>query len=117
MPQVTTCLITTVKNTSGGSKHFAFLPPHGRTLANNAESSYNGELIPALRRNGSYVAGARAVTAFFAALEAGDMEIIKTPAPVFYDPTRDNTKILRVDNGVTLLADPCWLATSSSAAV
>ena len=64
-----------------------------------------------------YVQGQRAVSALETALGNGDLEVVKTPVPVFYDPTLDKTNQLKLDNGVLLLADPCWLATSSSAAV
>jgi len=117
MPQTTDCILTTVKNTSGASKRFSFLPPHGKEMASNEEYTFEGDLVSAVRRPGGFVASKRVIAGLTAALENGDLEVIKTPAPVFYDPTLDVTKMLKVDNGLLLLADPCWLATSSSAAV
>ena len=118
MAQTTDCLVTTLKNTSGGEKRVSYLPPHGATLANNGEYSFEGDLVSTVRsKSANFVAAKRNVASLVAALAAGDLEIIKTPVPIFFDPTLDNTKQLKVDNGFLLLADPCWLATSSSAAV
>lgn len=118
MPQLTDCLVTTVKNVSGGSMNLTFLPPHGAVLADDGEYSFDGDLVSAIRSKfANYAAGKRAVASLKANMEAGNLEVIKTPAPVLYDPTLDNTKVLKADNGVLYLADPCWLATSSSASV
>jgi hypothetical protein len=49
--QDTSCLYSTIKNTSGGIKNFGFLPPHGRTLANNEEFTIFGDVRQALGGN------------------------------------------------------------------
>jgi len=117
MPQTTECLQSTVKNTSGGSLKFSFLPPHGRELANNAELTIDGHLIEAIRRTGGYVASQRHIAGLKAALAAGDIEIKSTPNPVFYDPTNVESKMLKIDAGVLYAADGCWLAGSSSSSI
>ena len=117
MAQTTECLQSTVKNTSGGVLKFSFLPPHGRELADDAELTLDGHLVEAIRRTGGYVASLRHIAGLKAALEAGDIEIVKTPNPVFYDPTNDETKMLKIDAGVLYAADGCWLAGSSSSSI
>ena len=117
MAQLTDCLQSTVKNVSGGTLKFSFLPPHGRELANNGELTVTGHLVEAIRRPGGYVASQRHIAGLEAALAAGQLEIIKTPNPVFYDPTNDESKQLKIDAGVLYAADPCWLASSSSSSL
>lgn len=119
MAQDTDCLVSTIKNTSGGTLRLSCLPPHGRTLTSNEEYTVDGDIIAAIRAKfgGDYAASKRAVDAFTALLRDGSLELIKTPAPILYDPTLDKTQQLKLDNGVLYSADPCWLATSSSYAV
>ena len=42
LSQDTSCLYSTVKNISGGTKKFGFLPPHGKELDNNIEFTTMG---------------------------------------------------------------------------
>jgi hypothetical protein len=113
--QTTDCLYSTIKNTSGGSKRFMFLPPHGKTLAAAGEETFAGDVVSAIRsKRANFVAGKRDVAALEAALQAGDVEIVKTPAPILYDPTRDESRQLKMDAGDLYAADPCWLSTESS---
>lgn len=104
------CLYSTVKNISGGSMVFGFLPPHGRELANNEEYTVFGDIRMLIGSN----AGAEASTrrrsqlAFEAALEAGYLEVLNTPAPIAYDATTEEPKMIKVDNGAIVIADPCW---------
>jgi len=117
-PQLTDCLYSTIKNVSGAAKRFMFLPPHGKTLADSGEETFLGHPIAAIRaKRGNYVGGSRDVAAFEAALQAGDVELIKTPEPILYDPTRDEARRLKIDNKVLYGADPCWLTTSSSSSL
>ena len=39
---------TQVENTSGASRFFGYLPPHGRALANSEEVVFDGDLRSAL---------------------------------------------------------------------
>lgn len=115
MSNTTDCLLSTLKNTSGSSMRFMFLPPHGRTLAANAEYTVYGDPIAAVRsKRVNGVAAKRDEDAFLAALVAGTLEIIKTPNPVLYDPTRDESMMLKLDNGILFAASPCWIDTPSS---
>ena len=46
-----TCMYSTVKNISGVSKNFPFLPPHGRTLAADEEVTVFGSILEAITRS------------------------------------------------------------------
>ena len=104
------CLYSTAKNISGGTKIFGFLPPHGRELAADEEFTVFGDVRQGLGGNrGSERSVARRDNAAFeAAIESGDLEIIQTPSPVLQDITTDAPKMLQLDNGSLSTVDPCW---------
>ncbi len=109
MPVDTTCLYTTVRNTSGGKKKFGFLPPHGRELDADEEFTVFGSILEAVANaNGDRVTSRRHMHAFEAAIERGDLEILATPAPLLIDQTTGATKQLRLNNGTLGTVDPCW---------
>jgi hypothetical protein len=76
MPNTTTDLYTTVKNTSGAAMVFGFLSKHGRRLDNNATYTVPGDLVGALGAQRSQ----RQFQALERALLAGDLEIVKSPS-------------------------------------
>lgn len=90
-------LTTTVKNISGGSKYFGFLPPHGIRLASNAQVEIAGDLIEAVIRGDR--SGNRNVLALLDALENGDISITSTPMPILFDRTTHLAKSLKLTNG------------------
>jgi hypothetical protein len=97
---------TTVKNISGGTKKFGFLPPHGMELTADEEITVFGDIREAVNRGDRF--GNRFMTALASALENNELDIVNTPAPIFYDATADNSKIIVVDDGSVSIADPCW---------
>jgi hypothetical protein len=52
--------------------------------------------------------------AFIAAVKSGDIVVVSTPSPLFYDETLDVTKTIKVANNSISTADPCGIAYSSS---
>lgn len=110
MPQDTSCLYSTVKNTSGVTKIFGFLPPHGRELANNEEFTVFGDIRQALGSNqgGERSVQRRANAAFEAAIESGDLVIVSSPSVLLQDTVTDATKMLVRANGTLSAVDPCW---------
>jgi hypothetical protein len=110
MPMDTSCLYSTVKNVSGGTKIFGFLPPHGRTLANNEEFTVFGDIRQNLGGNqgGERSVQRRANAAFEAAVESGDLEVLQTPSPILQDVNTDLPKMFRLASGVLSTVDPCW---------
>lgn len=74
---------TVVKNTSGATKFFGFLGRHGRSLANAATFNIPGPPQSQFGWN------ARKQASFEAALIAGTVTIVSTPAIVLNDTTPD----------------------------
>jgi len=116
MPINTNCLLTTVKNTSGGTKKFGFLPPHGKELANNEELTFIGDPYDGVNR-GERVTSKRHFDALTASLEAEDLDIISTPTPVLYDETNDSSHILKIEGGALFAVDGCWIDPASSSSI
>lgn len=108
MSQTNTSLVTVVKNMSGASRFFGFLPPHGKRLAANASASVTGDLLTQIN--------ARQQTALYNSLIAGDIEIVKTPAPHLYDATRSEIRVLKLNNNTLGHQDPSWVPAASSGA-
>jgi hypothetical protein len=108
MAYSTACLFSTVKNISGGSRTFGFLPPHGRKLAANEEFSVFGNILEAIQTGIDRNASRRNITAFQSALANGTLEIIKTPNPILLNGV-GQSKMVRIDRANNLsLSDPCW---------
>jgi hypothetical protein len=108
MANTSTCLLTTVKNISGASKFFGFLPYNGQTLAANGTLTVLGDLMDAACRGGK---PARYAQLIRDAIDADQLEIVSTPAVILYDATLANSKMLSLINGVLYRADPCWAST------
>jgi len=106
----TSCLYSTVKNTSGVRMTFGFLPPHGRTLNNNEEFTVIGDIRQSLGGNqgGESSVKRRAYVAFEAAVESGKLTILNTPAGILQDTVTDDNKMLQLANGTLSAVDPCW---------
>lgn len=111
----TSCLYSTVKNVSGSSKIFGFLPPHGRTLANNEEFTVFGDIRQNLGGNQGAERSVqrRANAAFEAAVEAGDLEILHTASPIYQDNVTNLPKMIVVGNAAIAVVDPCWQSSVS----
>lgn len=107
----TSCLYSVVRNISGATMNFPFLPPHGKELDDDEELSIFGNLLEAVNRGDRF--GARNMDSLESALAQGFLEIRQTPAPIVLDLTTDETKMLTVDNGSLVIDDPCF-ATSLS---
>ena len=98
-----TCLQTVIKNVSGAPLHLSFLPPHGRTLANNEEYAVTGDLIDIVR---SGRAGRRRLESLDKLVQGGKLIIKTTPAAIILD-SAGNPKTLVESLGNPALANPC----------
>ena len=110
----TNCCLSTLKNTSGGSRVFSFLPPHGRTLANAEEITVFGNILEAIQR-GTAGTSPRVTDAFLAALDTQQLDIINTPSPILYDTDDDDSRMLALSNDKLFAVDTCWMGSSSNA--
>jgi hypothetical protein len=112
MPTNTNCMLTKVRNMSGKTATFGFLPPHGKRLTSGEEYTFFGSpetLLGAITKK-------RQREAFLQALKDEVLVIVSTPAVHVYDETKDVTKVLGVNNGTVTAGDPCWGTYSSSIA-
>jgi hypothetical protein len=103
-------LYSTVKNTSGTSKIFGFLPPHGRRLADNEEFTVYGDIRQAIANSqrGGRAESRRDIMAFEAAMQRGDIEVVHTPAPILQDEDTGDVAMLELEGGVLHTTAPCW---------
>ena len=99
-------LVTTIKNVSGGTLFFGFLPPHGKTLTANQTVSVFGSITEAVNRGDRF--GNRHMIALQKALENNLIDILSTPAPVFYDQATRRARAMYVNNAVLKLMAPSW---------
>lgn len=107
MSQITTCLYSTVKNVSGGTLKFGFLPPHGRELEDDEEFTVMGDIVEAVIR-GERVTSQRNLDALKRAIAEEKLYIVETPRPILYDDVTQVSKMLDIQNGSLGVDDPCW---------
>ena len=107
------CLYSTVVNVSGSKMHFPFLPEHGVTLESAEEFSFIGDPVQACIRHQRVSAG-RNFAGLEYALENGLLDIVKTPSPILFDATADNSKMLVLGDSAIYAVDPCWADTEYS---
>lgn len=112
MAMDTTCVFSVVRNVSGQSKNFPFLPPHGKELADQEEYSIFGSVLEAVTRSNDRD-GNRFNNDLEAALERGDLEIRTLPKPILLDESLLVTKMITLQGGSLVLEDPCWESLSN----
>jgi hypothetical protein len=101
------CLYSTVKNTSGAEAHFPFLGSNGVNLAEDGEYSQWGDI----RERVANIFGGfgRQEESLEGCLVDGSLTIVKTPPPILYDETLDQSVMLVVDDDTLAAAPVCWL--------
>lgn len=107
MSVLTDCLFSTVRNVSGKTMKFGFLPPHGWELDNQEERTVFGNISEAIV-HGDHVSSKRHIDGFLRAIANGLLTIKNTPNPIMYDETDDETHMLEVDNDTVRAAQPCF---------
>lgn len=102
------CLYSRVKNTSGRSMFFSFLPPHGRRLAAAEEHWVHGDI-------NTMVAGMsrRHQVAFKKAIDMGVLQLMSTPNPRLVDVNSSNVTMLVVASGNVDVVRPCEVTSSN----
>lgn len=106
------CLTSTVRNTSGGSMIFGFLPPHGMQLAADEEYTVWGNILEAIGR-GDRPTDRRQHQAMHDAIDRGDITILTTPAPILTDTVSGVQKMLSLTSGSLVAAAVCWDTSAS----
>ena len=108
MVQDVSCLQTTVRNSSGGTKHYAFLGRHGVTLDANEEYTVLGSMENAIAANADDGgAKSRRLAAYLTALQEDALEVVKTPLPHMIDETTGETVTITSDNAVLSAVASC----------
>ena len=104
----TTCLLTTLKNTSGSRRFFGYLPPHGKTLAANQVVTFFGHfdtILGGIDRHESKTA----YDHFTSDLSKQLIEIISTPAVILQDTvTPFASKQIQLTSGSLVIHDPSY---------
>lgn len=100
------CLYSTVRNISGGTKTFSFLPPHGQTLADDGETTVFGDIREAIFRGGRR--SQHVQNALEQCLDQQLLEIVSTPAVILEDLQDGAILAIQVENGVLAVDSPCW---------
>lgn len=75
---------TVIRNATGGTRFFGFLPPHGKRLANGETFTFPGDLeallMPVTKR--------RQRDSYLRALGDGSIQLLKTPTPIHFAAVR-----------------------------
>lgn len=106
------CINTKVRNMSGHSAVFGFLPPHGKKLEAGEEYTFFGSVENLLSR----ITSGRKRAGFTAAVQSGDLVVVSGPTPILYDATLDVSKTIQLADGTFSPVDPFGVPYSSSAA-
>lgn len=91
---------TVVRNTSGGTRFFGYLPKFGAKLAAGADFVYTGDLMAWIGNKTRYA------DQFEKDLHAGNLTIIQLPASVVFDATATRVRVLGVNSGTVTVGDP-----------
>lgn len=101
------CLFSTVKNISGATKKFGFLPPHGRELEDEEEITVFGSITSAISR-GEYVTDRRHQCALGSAVAEEELAIVASPCYFVFDEADNASYVLDSDEGTPVSRAPTW---------
>lgn len=100
-------LYSVIRNTSGKTRRFGFLPPHGVQLDDQQEYTVFGNVLEAVFR-AERATDRRNAQALAAALDRGDIEIMHTPAPILKDTVTGLNKMIKLSSGSLSAVAPSW---------
>jgi hypothetical protein len=110
----TDCLKSVIRNISGETRYFSFLPPHGRLMGPDEEIAVTGSVMTAIQEfHGGD--GERHFDALDRALLRGELTLIGTNNPILFDPIEDESYMLVVTGGTVAVAEPCWFSSAAFA--
>tara|TARA_B100000745_G_scaffold262227_1_gene186321 strand:+ start:24879 stop:25220 length:342 start_codon:yes stop_codon:yes gene_type:complete len=105
------CLYSTVKNISGGTKRFGFLPPHGQELADDGTTTVFGNILDAVANGFDRATSRRSVLALEKALDTQQIEIVSTPSAILKS-SNGESYMLTLTDFTLAVDDPCWESTA-----
>jgi hypothetical protein len=106
------CVFSTVKNISGDTKKFGFLPPHGRELIDDEELTVFGSIYTAISR-GEYVTDRRHQDALGVAIAELELEIKESPCLIVHDEGDDASYAIDSVDGAVVTRPPTWGSSDS----
>lgn len=103
------CAMTVLKNPTGQTRRYSFLPPHGVTLGPGELYAFAGSILE--RRSNSAGKDARNQQAFLKALRNSEIRLLALPHPVISNrPLYAVTRELAADGfGNPKSVLPCWM--------
>ena len=110
----TAFLYSTIKNTSGESRYFDFLPPHGVTLADDEELQLIGDIRNTITIGKEFGQAQRTIKAFEQAVADGDLTIVSIAPMVLQDAATGNSKLLVLSGGLLSVTDMPYDSDSDS---
>jgi hypothetical protein len=113
----TTCLNTTVINTSGARRFFDFLPPYGVYLDANQVFAAPGGMEDWIRRRARPAQPDALRSSMNYALDNGWITVRNTPATIVYDATAGEARAIMSNAGKLRLESPCYDSTPAAAIV
>jgi hypothetical protein len=103
-----TCMETILRNPTASPKKYLFLPKNQEFDASEEKTFFGDITSLILQMSDDAETGRRRLGAFKTALEAGDIEVVKTPNPLLQDTVTDATKLVKLTSGSLGTADPCF---------
>jgi hypothetical protein len=103
-----TCMETVLKNPTGESKKYLFLPRNQEFDALEEKTFFGDITAQILSVCDDGETAKRRLGAFQAALQAGDLQVVKTPNPLLQDTVTDATKQVKLTSGTLGTADACF---------
>jgi len=107
------CLYSTVKNISGGTLKFGFLPPHGQELTGSPaeEVTIFGNILDAVANGFDRNTSRRSVLALEKAIDEQKLEITGTPRPILRESASSQSYMITLSSGALAVDEPCWEST------
>lgn len=94
--------VTVVRNISGATRFFGYLPPFGVTLADRDDVEVKGDLLALLSAPNKKTE----LDAYLADIAADRIVVVQSPTPSYYDATTTRVRELTIANGVVTVSDP-----------
>lgn len=96
------CLQTTVRNMRSTRHSYGFLGPRGMRLGPGEQVMIPGDIWDSASKN------ARNFASLSRSLQSGELVVVRSPTPIYFDISLDRARTLQIANGTLSAIDPCW---------
>lgn len=93
--------VTVLRNTSGSTQYFGYIPPYGVSLTNGQDVEVPGNIFDYFADPKHKVKRA----AFDADVTAANITVLQLPSPRLWDATIGRVSELTIDNGSVVVVD------------